>query len=367
MASFPSVPPKYSASKDFSSPVSKAALGDGYEQSLNFGLNSFSQEWRLEWSVDQSVSAVIDGFLQSCADSGDFFQWQPPDSNSELNWRCDEWTVEQQSYDLYSISANFRRVFELSTISLSPQLVNTCYQDDLCNPDLGTISSTVAGQNITLSGPAATCDNQYTYIKVTYVKPDGSTINEYYNYTTGNVTVNGVTYPYSLDGTTIQMVGNRWEITRWLDYLRTGYKIATDTLCSTNTNPAALSWPSYVYSDPTLFGPVTSDWAPTNGGYPIVYTKPCQSKQTCLMWQASGYGQNSFIQVCRGTTLTQYGPAFWGGFSGLGDPSQTYKYPQFYYSFCDGYSWQVVNNGGAIYLPFAGARLPEFHLSVYHP
>lgn len=154
MASFPSVPPKYSASKDFSSPINKVLLGDGYERSLNFGLNSFVQEWQLEWLVDQSVSAAIDGFLQSCSDSGDFFQWQPPDSNSELNWRCDEWTVEQLQPFTYRISASFRRVFELSAPLLTSAL--TICQEEYCGFDYGNWEIIVTGSpyiNSTVSAP----------------------------------------------------------------------------------------------------------------------------------------------------------------------------------------------------------------------
>lgn len=367
MTTFPSIAPVYPASKGSAAELSGVQLGDGYKARYSFGLNNTKPEWRLEWLVDQISSDAIDLFLQSCADSAEFFQWKPPDSASELNWRCDEWTVEQQSYDLYSVKATFKRAFEPSIITLTAQASTACYQDELCAQDYGTISSTVGGQTVKITGQLPTCTGQYTYIKITYIKSDGSSISEYYNYTTGNVTVNGTTYSYSLDGTTIQTVNDTWEINRWIDYLRTGYKITTDTQCSTNVNPTALTWPTYDYNDPTLYGPITSDWTPTNGGYPLIYNGTCQYKTTCLKWEASGYGQTSFVQVCRGATLTQFGPAFWGGFGSIGDPSQTYKYPQFYYSFCDGYSWQIVNNGGAIYLPYAGARLPEFHLSVYQP
>ena len=373
MAVFPAIDPIYPASKQGEQQRNKILLGDGYESSIIFGLNTPQTQWSLTWLVEQDQADQIEGFLQARADAGEWFEWQPPDSATALRFRCDEWTVEQDDPMVYRISASFRRVFELELITLTPSVSNECYQDELCNVNNETISGTVAGGFTTLGGPIPTCADEYIYVKITYIKEDGSTINEYYNLSTGNVTVGGSTYAYSLDSTTVETTPDTWTINRWLDYFRTGYKIAADTQCSTSTNPTTLTWPTYSFGDPTLFGPITSEWAPTNGGYPLVYTGTgagtggCEARTTCLKWEASGYGQTSFIQVCRGVKLTQFGPAFWGGFGGIGDPSQTYKYPQFYYTFCDGYSWQVVNNGGAIYLPYAGARLPEFHLSVYYP
>lgn len=120
MVSFPAIAPVYPASEGTSLPESKILLGDGYKRLLSFGLNTVKPEWRLEWLVNQSSADAIDLFLQSCADNSEFFQWQPPDSSSELNWKCEEWSVEQQAYNVYSIKATFKRIFEISMLTLSP-------------------------------------------------------------------------------------------------------------------------------------------------------------------------------------------------------------------------------------------------------
>lgn len=136
MVSFPAIAPVYPASEGTLLPESKILLGDGYKRLLSFGLNTVKPEWRLEWLVNQSSADAIDLFLQSCADNSEFFQWQPPDASSELNWKCEEWSVEQQAYDLYSIKATFKRIFELSINQLIPT-IDTCTNDYLCEPDYG--------------------------------------------------------------------------------------------------------------------------------------------------------------------------------------------------------------------------------------
>lgn len=135
MTTFPSIAPVYPASKGSAAELSGVQLGDGYKARYSFGLNNTKPEWRLEWLVDQISSDAIDLFLQSCADNAEFFQWKPPDSSSELNWRCDEWTVEQQSYNLYSVKATFKRAFEVSMLTLSS--APAICQEEYCGFDYG--------------------------------------------------------------------------------------------------------------------------------------------------------------------------------------------------------------------------------------
>lgn len=137
MTTFPSIAPIYPASKGSTIELSSLQLGDGYKTRYSFSLNNTKPEWKLEWLVDQNSSDAIDLFLQSCADNAEFFQWQPPDSSSELNWKCEEWSIEQQSYNLYSIKATFKRVFELSINQLSG--VSTICEEVYCDQNYGTI------------------------------------------------------------------------------------------------------------------------------------------------------------------------------------------------------------------------------------
>lgn len=181
MTTFPSIAPVYPASKGSAAELSGVQLGDGYKARYSFGLNNTKPEWKLEWLVDQISSDAIDLFLQSCADNAEFFQWKPPDSASELNWRCDEWTVEQQSYDLYSVKATFKRAFEPSVITLVPQASATCFQDELCATSDFIISSAEAGQFVLLTSTPQECNKLYFYLELTFVKPDGTIITESYN------------------------------------------------------------------------------------------------------------------------------------------------------------------------------------------
>lgn len=89
-------------------------LGDGYEVSLRFGLNNVRPEWQLTWETTPSNSTQIDNFLQARADAGQAFEWQPPDANYALRWRCDEWTVEYLAPNWYKVNATFRQVFEIA-------------------------------------------------------------------------------------------------------------------------------------------------------------------------------------------------------------------------------------------------------------
>lgn len=136
MTLFPSIAPIQPATEATSPFASKLLLGDGYERALRFGLNTSRPEWQLEWLVDGVQALVIDGFLQDQADAGTFFQWQPPDAGTPLNWRCDEWTVEQRTAIEFSVKATFRRVYELSLIQVTPAEAS-CNNDYLCEPDFG--------------------------------------------------------------------------------------------------------------------------------------------------------------------------------------------------------------------------------------
>lgn len=114
MATFPAIDPVTPAPKEVEPTGTKMLLGDGYEVALRFGLNNVRPEWRLKWEVRETDAVQIDTFLQARANAGEAFDWQPPDSASALRWRCEEWTVTQEVHNWYSLTATFKRVFELS-------------------------------------------------------------------------------------------------------------------------------------------------------------------------------------------------------------------------------------------------------------
>jgi len=114
MATFPAILPVTPAPKQSEPLSTKMLFGDGYEVSLRFGLNNLRPEWRLTWEVRESDATQIDTFLQARADAGEAFDWQPPDASAAQRWRCEEWTVSQQVYNWFNVTATFKRVFELS-------------------------------------------------------------------------------------------------------------------------------------------------------------------------------------------------------------------------------------------------------------
>ena len=118
MATFPPFAPIQPAPKRSQARSSRLLMGDGYETAITFGLNPTEIEWSLTWLVTPTVATQIDDFLQARADAAEAFDWQPPDANTALRWRCDEWTVEQQNAVQHRLSATFRRAYEnFNTIS----------------------------------------------------------------------------------------------------------------------------------------------------------------------------------------------------------------------------------------------------------
>jgi phage-related protein len=145
MAVFPAFDPVYPASKKSQSSSQKIALGDGYEKSSIFGLNSVKPEWELTWIREAEEIDIIDGFLQARADIGEIFEWQPPDSTSLFKWRCDEWEVQQDTYGVLKLTATFRRVFDIQPPIFTPG-VATCDDDALCESDYGSYDPNFLGQ-----------------------------------------------------------------------------------------------------------------------------------------------------------------------------------------------------------------------------
>jgi hypothetical protein len=136
MAVFPNIAPIHSLNKTVSPLVSKTRLGDGYIAFHQLGLNSTRSEWQLEWLVDFTDATTIDTFLRTRANAEEFFEWQPPDSLTALRFRCEEWTVEEDTETVYRVNATFKRVFETASYSLSPSAAD-CIGDELCETDYG--------------------------------------------------------------------------------------------------------------------------------------------------------------------------------------------------------------------------------------
>jgi phage-related protein len=118
MDTFPAIEPVYSVAEETNPLVKKNAFGDGYLQSIRFGLNFIKPDWNLQWLVSKAEASTIELFLKQQSEDGKWFYWTPPDSSSAVKWRCDEWTIEDLADSLVRIDATFRQVFELSSIDI---------------------------------------------------------------------------------------------------------------------------------------------------------------------------------------------------------------------------------------------------------
>ncbi len=78
MATFPSINPTYSFSKNTAPRVRTVVFGDGFEQRLSYGINQNPKTYSLEFNVTEADSDVIEGFLNSRAFDNESFNFTPP-------------------------------------------------------------------------------------------------------------------------------------------------------------------------------------------------------------------------------------------------------------------------------------------------
>ena len=78
MATFPSITPTYSFSKNTAPNVRTVVFGDGFEQRLSYGINQNPKTYTLEFKVSETESDVIEAFLNSRAFDNKSFNFTPP-------------------------------------------------------------------------------------------------------------------------------------------------------------------------------------------------------------------------------------------------------------------------------------------------
>ena len=78
MATFPSITPTYSFSKNTAPRVRTVVFGDGFEQRLSYGINQNPKTYSLEFRVSETDSDIIEGFLNSRAFDNESFNFTPP-------------------------------------------------------------------------------------------------------------------------------------------------------------------------------------------------------------------------------------------------------------------------------------------------
>lgn len=92
--------------------VKKVKFGDGYEQRIVFGINNNPQVWNLTFKNRSSVETQeIDDFLSDKRATLAFY-WTPPTSTTQILVVCDTWSITAVAYNLNTVSATFRQVFQ---------------------------------------------------------------------------------------------------------------------------------------------------------------------------------------------------------------------------------------------------------------
>lgn len=110
MATFTYVP-DYNASKSTAPVVRRTSFGDGYEERVTFGINTQPSQWNLSFvNRTNTERDNIVAFLEARAGT-ESFDWTPP-YGSTAKWVCDEWDVTMNAYNLNTVQATFRQVFE---------------------------------------------------------------------------------------------------------------------------------------------------------------------------------------------------------------------------------------------------------------
>ena len=88
----------------------------GIEQRKTQGRNQTAPEWSLKWILSPAEANDLDAFLATRAKVGESFLWLPP-SGSAGTFRCDDWTKQLSSCNIYEVQATFRQVFGTATPS----------------------------------------------------------------------------------------------------------------------------------------------------------------------------------------------------------------------------------------------------------
>jgi phage-related protein len=107
--------PEYPPTEVSKPRVRKAALGDGYEQRVRFGLNTDLKEWQLTFNArDNTETTAIRDFFQARG-GVESFTWTPPLWSAVAGqYVCEEWQITAEAHNINNITATFRQVPEAS-------------------------------------------------------------------------------------------------------------------------------------------------------------------------------------------------------------------------------------------------------------
>lgn len=103
--------PSFEATEASKPRVRTTQFGDGYRQSVRFGLNTNPKEWSLTFSnrTDTERDQIL-AFLDARG-GVESFDWTPPRGTAG-KYVCEEWQTTLSNCNNNQIRATFREVFE---------------------------------------------------------------------------------------------------------------------------------------------------------------------------------------------------------------------------------------------------------------
>ena len=78
----------------------------------------------MRWILAPNEANTLDAFLSAQAKTGDWFLWTPPDA-AQGRFRCDDWSKQLSSCNIYEVQATFRQVFGFARPLLSGAFVGS--------------------------------------------------------------------------------------------------------------------------------------------------------------------------------------------------------------------------------------------------
>lgn len=113
MPTFPSITPTYGVQKSNRPNARTVKFGDGYEQSITFGLNQNPKTFALTFEVSETDADTIETFLdERAANNMESFDFTPPGESSSSKFVCEEWSKSIPYLNRATIQATFRQRFE---------------------------------------------------------------------------------------------------------------------------------------------------------------------------------------------------------------------------------------------------------------
>jgi phage-related protein len=105
--------PDFNASKQSEPQIRTVKFGDGYQQRLQYGLNTNPKTWDLKWTAKTNADAdAIEAFFDARANDAASFTWTPPAAGGAGQYICRQWTRTLDYANINTITATFVQVYE---------------------------------------------------------------------------------------------------------------------------------------------------------------------------------------------------------------------------------------------------------------